>query len=62
VEAAFTGTGDFAEREKDGFMGNFQYIADRLPLCLSARSSVLKMPALLQAQLLKAFRIYWPVW
>jgi hypothetical protein len=25
------GANDFVEREKDGFMGNFQYIADRLP-------------------------------
>jgi hypothetical protein len=29
-EAAFTGANDFAEREKDGFMGNFQYIVNRL--------------------------------
>jgi hypothetical protein len=27
VEEALTGASDFAEREKDGFMGNFQYIA-----------------------------------
>src|SRR4030088_920997 len=36
VEAAFTETVGFAEREKDGFMGNFQYIAD----CLLTRPSV----------------------
>src|SRR5258707_10120133 len=36
AEADFTTTDDFAEREKDGFMGNFQYIAD----CLSLRPSV----------------------
>jgi hypothetical protein len=35
VEADFTETGDFAEREKDGFMGNFQYIADFRFVCLS---------------------------
>jgi hypothetical protein len=34
AEAAFTGADDFAEREKDGFMGNIQYIADRRPICL----------------------------
>jgi hypothetical protein len=28
-DAAFTGEDDFVEREKDGFMGNFQYIANR---------------------------------
>jgi hypothetical protein len=38
AEADFTATGDFAEREKDGFMGNFQYIADCLPLRLFPRS------------------------
>jgi hypothetical protein len=32
VEAIFTGTGDFAGREEDGFMGNLQYIADRHPI------------------------------
>jgi hypothetical protein len=30
MEAAFAGANDFAEREKDGFMGNFQYIVNRL--------------------------------
>jgi hypothetical protein len=28
AEGDFTTTDDFAGREKDGFMGNFQYIAD----------------------------------
>jgi hypothetical protein len=32
VEAAFTEAEDFAEREKDGIMGNFQYIADWTPI------------------------------
>ena len=27
--AIFTGADDFAEREKDGFMSNFQYIVNR---------------------------------
>src|SRR5882757_6757593 len=36
VEAAFTTTGDFVEREKDGFMGNLQYIADCPLIRLSA--------------------------
>jgi hypothetical protein len=36
VEAAFTTTGDFVEREKDGFMGNPQYIADCPLIRLSA--------------------------
>jgi hypothetical protein len=31
MEETLTGANDFAEREKDGFMGNFQYIADCLP-------------------------------
>src|SRR5580692_7974240 len=38
AEADFTTTDDFAGREKDGFMGNLQYIADcpPIPLCVSA--------------------------
>jgi hypothetical protein len=33
METVFTGEDDFAEGEKDGFMGNFQYIANRLSAC-----------------------------
>jgi hypothetical protein len=30
MEADFTWVDEFAERGKEGFMGNFQYIANRL--------------------------------
>src|SRR4051794_22363513 len=33
MEADFTAAEDLAERERDGFMSNFQYIADRSPRC-----------------------------
>jgi hypothetical protein len=32
MEADFTAKGDFAERDRDGFMSNLQYIADWTPI------------------------------
>jgi hypothetical protein len=49
VEAVFTATDNFAERKKDSFMGNLQYIAYCLPLRLSPRSTLLRMLALVFA-------------
>src|SRR5260370_1691584 len=60
AEADFTATGDFAEREKDGFMGNLQYIADRLPVRLSVFAFHFPLvPAIQRPEEVSYLSIYW---